>query len=129
MQRVGALGAKPPAFAHDALLLGTEGKLSKRLGSLGMASLREEGIEPIALVALLARLGTSDPIDPVTSPAPLIESTDFARSRRAPARFDADELALLTQNIRQTPPYVEVASRRPPPSNHATSQEQSEGKE
>src|SRR3546814_14239907 len=88
MQRVGALGAKPPAFAHDALLLGTEGKLSKRLGSLGMASLREEGIEPIALVALLARLGTSDPIEPVTSPAPLIESIDFARFGRAPARFE-----------------------------------------
>src|SRR3546814_16104343 len=94
-----ALGAKPPAFAHEALLVGTEGKLSKRLGSLGMASLREEGIEPIALVALLARLGTSDPIEPVTSPAPLIASIAFARLRRAHARFDGGELALHNQQI------------------------------
>src|SRR3546814_10236540 len=44
IQMFAALGAKPPAFAHEALLVGTEGKLSKRLGSLGMASLREEEI-------------------------------------------------------------------------------------
>src|SRR3546814_11645423 len=86
IQMFAALGAKPPAFAHEALLVGTEGKLSKRLGSLGMASLREEGIEPIALVALLARLGTSDPVEPVTSPAPLIESIDFARFGRSEER-------------------------------------------
>src|SRR5690606_1403305 len=57
MQMFEALGAKPPAFAHEALLVGTEGKLSKRLGSLGMDGLREAGVEPIALAALLARLG------------------------------------------------------------------------
>src|SRR3546814_7696105 len=61
IQMFAALGATPPAFAHEALLVGTEGKLSKRLGSLGMANLRGAGIEPIALAALLARLGTCDP--------------------------------------------------------------------
>ena len=75
IQMFEALGATPPQFAHEALLVGTEGKLSKRLGSLGMAALRDDGIEPIALVALLARLGTSDPVEPVTAPAPLIEAT------------------------------------------------------
>src|SRR3546814_8632113 len=92
-----ALGATPPAFAHEALLVGTEGKLSKRLGSLGMANLRGAGIEPIALAALLARLGTSDPVEPVTSLAPLIAGVDFARFGRAPARFDEAGLALLNQ--------------------------------
>ncbi len=52
LQMFGALGAAIPAFAHTALLVGSEGKLSKRLGSLGMASLSEAGIEPIALNAL-----------------------------------------------------------------------------
>jgi glutamyl-tRNA synthetase len=95
------------------LLVGTEGKLSKRLGSLGMASLRDEGIEPIALVALLARLGTSDPVEPVTTVAPLIESIDFARFGRAPARFDEAELALLNQKILHHTDHASVADRLP----------------
>jgi glutamyl-tRNA synthetase len=113
IQMFAALGARPPHFAHEALLVGTEGKLSKRLGSLGMAALREAGIEPIALVALLARLGTSDPVEPVTSPAPLIESIDFARFGRAPARFDEGELALLGQKILHHTDYAHVAGRLP----------------
>ncbi|RYD45156.1 MAG: glutamate--tRNA ligase [Sphingomonadales bacterium] len=113
IQMFEALGATPPAFAHEALLVGTEGKLSKRLGSLGMASLREEGIEPIALVALLARLGTSDPVEPVTDIAPLVESIDFARFGRAPARFDEAELALLNQKILHHTDYAAVAERLP----------------
>lgn len=113
VQMFAALGAMPPAFAHEALLVGTEGKLSKRLGSLGMASLRDEGIEPIALVALLARLGTSDPVEPVTLVAPLIESIDFARFGRAPARFDEAELALLNQKILHHTDHSAVADRLP----------------
>ena len=113
IQMFAALGAPPPAFAHEALLVGTEGKLSKRLGSLGMASLREAGIEPIALVALLARLGTSDPVEPVTTPAPLIESIDFARFGRAPARFDEAELALLNQKILHHTDHAAIADRLP----------------
>ncbi|MGH6695405.1 glutamate--tRNA ligase [Sphingopyxis sp.] len=113
VQMFAALGAAPPAFAHEALLVGTEGKLSKRLGSLGMASLREAGIEPIALVALLARLGTSDPVEPVTHVAPLIESIDFARFGRAPARFDEAELALLGQKILHHTDHAAVADRLP----------------
>ncbi len=113
LQMFGALGAAPPAFAHEALLVGTEGKLSKRLGSLGMQALRDAGIEPIALVALLARLGTSDPVEPVTTPAPLIERIDFARFGRAPARFDEGELALLNQKILHHTDHDAVAGRLP----------------
>ncbi|MBO9695627.1 MAG: glutamate--tRNA ligase [Sphingopyxis sp.] len=113
IQMFEALGAAPPAFAHEALLVGTEGKLSKRLGSLGMANLRDAGIEPIALVALLARLGTSDPVEPVTSPEPLVESIDFARFGRAPARFDEAELALLGQKILHHTDHGAVADRLP----------------
>ena len=113
IQMFAALGASPPAFAHEALLVGTEGKLSKRLGSLGMASLRDDGIEPIALAALLARLGTSDPVEPVTRLAPLIEGIDFARFGRAPARFDEAELALLNQKILHHTDRDAIADRLP----------------
>jgi glutamyl-tRNA synthetase len=92
LQMFAALGAPAPAFAHEALLVGSEGKLSKRLGSLGADAFREDGIEPIALNALLARIGTSDPVEAVADMAPLIAGIDFARFGRAPARFDLDEL-------------------------------------
>ena len=108
-----ALGATPPGFAHEALLVGTEGKLSKRLGSLGMASLREQGIEPAALISLLARLGTSDPVEPLADPAPLVAAIDFAHFGRAPARFDEAELALVNQKIVHQLSHDAVAARLP----------------
>lgn len=113
LQMFEALGAGAPAFAHEALLTGTEGKLSKRLGSLGADHFREAGIEPQAIVALLARLGTSNPVEPHADPAPLIESFDFARFGRAPARFDEDELAQLNARILHQLDYQAVAPRLP----------------
>ena len=113
LQMFAALGASPPAFAHEALLTGSEGKLSKRLGSLGVEAFREQGIEPIAILALLARLGTSDPVEPVTDPAPLIAGIDFSRFGRAPARFDEGELAQLNARILHQTSHEAVADRLP----------------
>jgi glutamyl-tRNA synthetase len=112
LQMFDAMGAPPPAFAHEALLTGSEGKLSKRLGALGLDHFRAEGIEPHAIRALLARLGTSDPVEAIDDAA-LIASFDFARFGRAPARFDEAELAQLNAKILHTLPYDEVADRLP----------------
>ncbi|GGO95206.1 glutamate--tRNA ligase [Stakelama pacifica] len=113
VQMFAAMGATPPRFAHEALLTGAEGKLSKRLGSLGIAHFREAGVEPVTLIALLARLGTSDPVEPVTSPEPLIETLDFSRFGRAPARFDEEDLTALNARIVHQLPYAAVADRLP----------------
>ncbi|MET1110263.1 MAG: glutamate--tRNA ligase [Allosphingosinicella sp.] len=113
LQMFEAMGAPAPAFAHEALLVGSEGKLSKRLGSLGADALREAGIEPIALVAKLARLGTSLPVEPATAPDALIETFDFATFGRAPARFDLDELSQLNARIVHLLPFEAVAGRLP----------------
>lgn len=113
LQMFAAFGATAPSFAHEALLVGSEGKLSKRLGSLGCDAFRDDGIEPIALLALLARIGTSLPVEPVTDPAPLIDSFDFARFGRAPARFDHDELTALNARILHMLDYEAVADRLP----------------
>ncbi len=113
LQMFQSLGASPPAFAHEALLIGSEGKLSKRLGSLGVAHFREAGIEPQALIALLARLGTSDPVEPFVDSAPLVESFDFAHFGRAPARFDEAELAQLNARILHQLDFASVAARLP----------------
>jgi glutamyl-tRNA synthetase len=113
LQMFEALGATPPAFAHEALLVGSEGKLSKRLGSLGLEAMQEAGIEPIALVAKLARIGTSLPVEPVADAEPLIQAFDFATFGRAPARFDMEELAALNARIVHGLPYEAAAGRLP----------------
>jgi glutamyl-tRNA synthetase len=114
LQMFAALRAEPPRFAHEALLTGSEGKLSKRLGALGCDDLREAGIEPIAILALLARLGTSDPVAPVADVGALIDTIDFHRFGRAPARFDMAELEGLNAKIIHHLSYDAVADRLPP---------------
>ncbi|WP_067732595.1 glutamate--tRNA ligase [Novosphingobium naphthalenivorans] len=113
VQMFTALGAKVPNFAHEALLVGTEGKLSKRLGSLGAAHFREAGIEPQALVALLGRLGTSDPVDPALGLEELAAHFDLSRFGRAPARFDEAELERVNAAVVHGLPFAAVADRLP----------------
>ncbi|MBN9146204.1 MULTISPECIES: glutamate--tRNA ligase [unclassified Novosphingobium] len=113
VQMFTALGAPVPAFAHSALLTGSEGKLSKRLGSLGVAELREQGIEPEAIISLLARLGTSDPVDASLSVEQLCQTFDLSRFGRAPARFDEAELARLNAQIIHRMPFAKVSDRLP----------------
>ena len=113
IQMFQALAHELPRFAHAALLTGNEGKLSKRLGSLGVDHFREIDIEPQAVRALLARIGTSDPVEPVADMAPLIAGFDFSRFGRAPARFDEAELAQLNARILHQTPFEAVADRLP----------------
>ncbi len=113
IQMFTALGVQHPKFAHEALLVGSEGKLSKRLGSLGCDAFRERGIEPSAIVALLARLGTSLPVEPIADRKMLVESFDLASFGRAPARFDDEELARVNTAIVHGLPFEAVASRLP----------------
>ncbi|WP_031549225.1 glutamate--tRNA ligase [Parvularcula oceani] len=101
-----------PRFGHHSLLVGKEGEgLSKRLGSLSIASMREEGIEPQAITSLLARLGTSDPVEAVTDMGVLAEGFDMDRLGRAPARFDVDDLRALNAKILHLLPYARVSDR------------------
>ena len=113
LQMFAALGAKPPELAHEALLVAAEGKLSKRLGSTGVDALREAGIEPMALNSLLARLGTSQPVEARASLAELAEGFDFATFGRAPAHFDLAEVEQLNAKLLHQLDYAEVASRLP----------------
>jgi glutamyl-tRNA synthetase len=102
-----------PAFAHEALLVGREGKLSKRLGSLGCDAFRERGIEPEAIIALLARLGTSQAVEPLADRAALIASFDLSTFGRAPARFDDEDLDRLNAGIVHQLPFAAVRARLP----------------
>jgi glutamyl-tRNA synthetase len=107
-----ALGAKPPEFAHLALLVGKEGEgLSKRIGSLSLESLREDGIEAMAVNSLLARLGTSKPIEPFRSLQALETGFSLGDFGRAPARFDPTELQSLSAAVLHHYEFADVADR------------------
>lgn len=113
VQMFEAMGAQPPRFAHEALLVGSEGKLSKRLGSLSARALRERGLEPEALLSLLARLGTSLPVEAILRREVLVESFDLSTFSRAPAKFDEAELDRLNAQIVHRLPFAQVAGRLP----------------
>lgn len=113
IQMFTALDATPPRFAHEALLVGKEGKLSKRLGSLGCDAFRERDIEPQALIALLARLGTSMPVEPIAARDVLIGTFDLGTFGRAPAKFDDTELDRINAAIVHQLEYSDVADRLP----------------
>jgi glutamyl-tRNA synthetase len=95
-----ALGAQPPEMAHMPLLIGADGQgLSKRLGSLSAEQLRNEGYEPLALLSLLSKIGTSDPVEARESLQQLALEFSFSKMGRAPARFDENELNGLNAQI------------------------------
>jgi glutamyl-tRNA synthetase len=107
-----ALGAKAPHYAHHSMLTGNDGqKLSKRLGSLSIAGIREAGLEAMAVVSHAALLGTSDSIHPCTGYDELIAGFDLAKLSRAPARFDEDELAHLNARLLHMLPWDAVKDR------------------
>ncbi len=113
VQMFEALGAKPPSFAHLPLLSDAQGgKLSKRLGALNLKELRDqEGLEPMAVVSLLSRLGTSDPIEPFTEMKEIIGHFDIAKFGRGTPKFDQEELLRLNAKILHHMSYEQIKPR------------------
>ncbi len=112
VELIAALGGEVPEFAHFSLMLGADGSgLSKRLGSLALADLRDSGLEPISLNAHIARLGTADPVVPAQTMQEIIDGFDMARLGRAPARFDPEDVTRLNARILHETPYAAVAER------------------
>ncbi|HTW36583.1 MAG TPA: glutamate--tRNA ligase [Rhizomicrobium sp.] len=107
-----ALGAPVPHFAHFPLLVGAGGEaLSKRLGSLSLRSLREDGIEALAVDCYLAKTGTSDPVEVKPSLDVLAAEFAFEKIGRAPAHFVPEELFALNAKLLHALPYEAVKAR------------------
>ncbi|MDE4302524.1 glutamate--tRNA ligase [Phaeobacter gallaeciensis] len=109
IQIIEALGGKVPEFAHHSLLTGPQGEaLSKRLGTLALRDLREQGVQPMALLSLMARLGSSDPVELRSEMAELIDGFDINRFGAAPTKFDVEDLFPLTGRYLQSLPLEAV---------------------
>ena len=99
-------------FGHVPLLVGAAGEgLSKRAGSLGLADLRDQNLEPLSASSLLARLGSSEAIDVYSDLDSIIADFNISRFSRATAKFDAQDLELLNAKVLHQMPYEEAAPR------------------
>lgn len=110
IQLIKALGGQEPRFAHHSLLTGPHGEtLSKRLGTLSLRDLRAAGVEPMAVLSLMARLGSSRTVELQTSIDALTQDFDIGRFGTAPTKFDKQDLYPLTSRYLQGLPLETVA--------------------
>ncbi len=110
IQIIEALGGAVPQFAHHSLLTGPYGEaLSKRLGTLSLRDLRAQGVAPEAVLSLMARLGSSDPVELRSTVAEVVDGFDLSKFGSAPTKFDAEDLWPLTARHLATLPAADVA--------------------
>ncbi|QUS36687.1 glutamate--tRNA ligase [Falsirhodobacter algicola] len=112
IQIMQSMGGTPPGFAHHSLLTGPQGEaLSKRLGTLSLRDLRARGVEPMALLSLMARLGSSRPVELVRTHEELIAGFEIESFGAAPTKFDAEDLFPLTKHWVQGLDFTAVEAR------------------
>ncbi len=112
IQIIRAMGGTAPAFAHHSLLTGAQGEaLSKRLGTLSLRDLRAQGVERMALLSLMARLGSSQPVELAGDLDEIAAGFELSNFGAAPTKFDAADLWPLTRAHVQALPYESVKDR------------------
>ena len=112
IQIIEALGGTVPSFAHHSLLTGPQGEaLSKRLGTLSLRDLRAQGVEPMAVISHMARLGSSQPIELYETLDEVIAGFDLSSFGAAPTKFDVNDLFPLTAHALARRPYAQVADK------------------
>lgn len=110
IQMIEALGGTAPTFAHHSLLTGPQGEaLSKRLGTLALRDMRANGVAPMAILSLMARLGSSDPVELRETVDEVVAGFDLSKFGSAPTKFDVDDLAPLTARWIAARPFSDVA--------------------
>lgn len=112
IQIMQAMGGDVPRFAHHSLLTGAQGEeLSKRLGTLSLRDLRAQGVAPEAVLSLMARLGSSQPVALRMSLEEIAEGFEVGQFGAAPTKFDAEDLWPLTRERNQHLPFEAVRER------------------
>ena len=107
-----ALGAKVPLFGHHAFLTDSEGKgFGKRLGSLSIKKMKEEGFENITILNYLLSIGTSVNLTKETNINSLINNFDISNLSSSSPKFSIDVLRLLNKDILQKYSYSDVRGK------------------
>jgi len=112
IQMIKALGGTVPTFAHHSLLTGPQGEaLSKRLGTLALRDLRKNGVAAMAVLSLMARLGSSDPVELRETIDEVVAGFDLSKFGSAPTKFDVDDLQPLTARWLAARPFADVSDK------------------
>ncbi len=85
--------------------------LSKRLGSLSIHTLAEDGYEPMAVACLAVLTGTSGPVEALSTMEELSEKFDAKSVTKSAAKFAPTELDSLNKKIVHQLDYASVKSR------------------
>ena len=109
IQIMKVLGASAPNFAHHSLLIGSQGEsLSKRFGTMALKDLRASGLEPFSIISLIARLGSSQPVELYSDFEEVTAGFDLSNFGSAPTKFDLNDLKPLTQRYIQKLPFEAI---------------------
>lgn len=100
-----------PYFSHLALVKASEGKISKREGGFDVKSLRNEGYEAMALINLLAQIGTSESAKIYKNFDQLIANFDLSKFSKSSTNYDISELAHINQKLLQILDLSDVTAR------------------
>jgi len=107
-----ALDADVPEFGHHNLLTTASGEgLSKRTGALSLNSLRQSGIEPMAVARLAALTGTSENVHPMHTMDELAQHFEPSQVSKSSAKFDPADLTTLNRAILHEMPFQDAQDR------------------
>jgi len=112
IELINALDTCSITFAHHALLQAASGdKLSKRDGVISIESFREQNMEPLAILSLLATIGTSNSIELKNNIQQIIDEFRIETISTSPGRIETDLLNALNKKIVQSFNFTDVKDR------------------
>ena len=107
-----ALNSKVPLFGHHTFLTDNEGKgFGKRLGSLSIKKMKEDGFENITILNYLLSIGTSVNLTKETEIDLLVKNFDISILSSSSPKFSIDILKLLNKNILQKYNFNDVKNK------------------
>ena len=109
---INAIDKNRITFAHHALLKASSGdKLSKRNNVISIDSFRKSNLEPLAILSLLATIGTSQSIELKDSVNQIISEFKLETISTSPGRIEIDVLNALNKKQVQKLNFDEVSER------------------
>lgn len=109
---INAIDKNRITFAHHALLKASSGdKLSKRDNVISIDSFRKSNFEPLAILSLLATIGTSQSIELKDSINQIISEFKLETISTSPGRIETDVLSALNKKQVQKLNFDDVRER------------------
>ena len=97
-------------FAHLSLLVNKDGsQFSKRLGSTNLEDIRNQGVDPMAIMDLLATLGSSADTIPFSKIDDLIQYFDISKFSTNSPKFDIEDIMKLNRKILHSKDYKDIS--------------------